>query len=260
MKLVQVLLLMLSLAASGAVQATVSLSGTRLVFDGRFTDVSIEARNQGRQEVLLQAWLEARDDSGARSNDLPFVLTPPISRLAPDGRQALRLMYEGRGMPTDHESLLHLYVMEIPRTRPGDGQLSIAIRQRINVLFRPPGLAGDPALTPERLRWVLEPDASGVPRLKVENPTTFHAALLSLELAGEQGSQPLGDDLLVPPGEHREVLLATRTLATRQRLLRFNALTDYGGQRVYSARFDVGIPFSASLVGDASSLAERTSP
>ncbi|BBP79260.1 MULTISPECIES: fimbrial biogenesis chaperone [Pseudomonas] len=259
MKPVQALLLALSLVSAAPAQATVSLSGTRLVFDGRFTDVSIEARNRGRQEVLLQAWLESREDAGG-AKDLPFVLTPPISRLAPDGRQALRLMYEGRGMPTEHESLLHLYVMEIPRVRPGDSQLSIAIRQRINVLFRPPGLAGDPALTPERLRWVLEPDASGVPRLKVENPTAFHAALLSLELAGEQGTHPLGDDLLVPPGEHREVLLATRAMASQQRLLRFNALTDYGGQRAYSARFDVGIPFSASLLGDASSLAERTSP
>ncbi len=96
----------------------------------------------------------------------------------------MRLIYEGRGMPTNRESLLHLYVMEIPRAPSGEGRLSIAIRQRINVLH---------------LRWVLERDASGVLRLKVENPTPFHASLLSLELADEQGRHLLGDDLLVPP-------------------------------------------------------------
>ncbi len=259
MRLLQALLLALSVAA-GPVQAAVSLSGTRLVFDGRFTDVSLEARNRDRQEVLLQAWLQAPEDSGPGSSDLPFVLTPPISRLAPDGRQALRLMYEGRGMPMDHESLLHLYVMEIPRQRPGDSQLSIAIRQRINVLFRPPGLVGDPALTPEQLRWVVEADAGGEPRLTVANPTVFHAALLRLELADEQGSLPLGDDLLVPPGEQRDVVLTNRELASGGYWLRFNALTDYGGQRTYTARFDFDSPFSASLVGDASSSAEWTSP
>ncbi|AMB86877.1 pili assembly chaperone [Pseudomonas agarici] len=259
MRLLQALFLALSVASAGPVPATVSLSDTRLVFDGRFTDVSVEARNRGSQEVLLQAWLEAREGSEARSTDLPFVLTPPISRLAPDGRQALRLMYEGRGMPTDHESLLHLYVMEIPRLLPGDSQLSIAIRQRINVLFRPPGLVGDPALTPARLRWVVDADAEGGPRLRVENPTAFHAALLRLELADEQGSRPLGDDLLVLPGEQREVVLVSG-LASGGYWLRFNALTDYGGQRTYTARFDFDSPFSASLVGDASSSAERTSP
>ncbi|KPA93039.1 P pilus assembly protein, chaperone PapD [Pseudomonas asplenii] len=242
--------LLLGLVVAAPVLASVSLSGTRLVFDGRFRDVSIEARNRGRQEVLLQAWLEGHEDS--HPNHLPFVLTPPIARLAPEGRQALRLMYEGRGMPAGRESLLHLYVMEIPRTQAGDSRLSIAIRQRINVLFRPAGLAGDPAQTPQRLRWRLERDASGVPRLKVENPTDFHAALLGLELAGEQGRHPLGDDLLIPPGGRRELLLSSRALAVRPAWLRFNALTDYGGQRAYRARCDFGAPFNASLVGDAS--------
>ncbi|WP_017904857.1 fimbrial biogenesis chaperone [Pseudomonas asplenii] len=242
--------LVLGLVVAQSGLASVSLSGTRLVFDGRFRDVSIEARNRGRQEVLLQAWLEGHEES--RAHHLPFVLTPPISRLAPEGRQALRLMYEGRGMPSGQESLLHLYVMEIPRTRAGDGRLSIAIRQRINVLFRPAGLAGDPAQTPQRLRWLLERDASGVPRLKVENPTDFHAALLGLELAGEQGRHPLGDDLLVPPGGRRELLLSSRALAVRPAWLRFKALTDYGGQRAYSARVDFGAPFNASPIDDAS--------
>ncbi|QXI29502.1 fimbrial biogenesis chaperone [Pseudomonas vanderleydeniana] len=246
----RVFFLMWGLAVTAPVWATVSLSGTRLVFDGHFRDVSIEARNRGRQEVLLQAWLEGHEDN--RADHLPFVLTPPISRLAPEGRQALRLMYEGRGMPSGQESLLHLYVMEIPRAPSGDGRLSIAIRQRINVLFRPPGLSGDPALTPQRLRWVLERDASGVPRLKVENPTDFHAALLRLELADEHGRHLLGDDLLVPPGGRRELLLTSRALSAHPGWLRFNALTDYGGQRSYRARFDFGAPFNASLVGEAS--------
>lgn len=252
MNRLQVWVLLLGLVSTASALANVSLSGTRLVFDGRFRDVSIEARNRGRQEVLLQAWLEGHEE--ARASHLPFVLTPPISRLPPEGRQALRLMYEGRGMPGNRESLLHLYVMEIPRTPSGEGRLSIAIRQRINVLFRPPGLTGDPAQTPQRLRWVLERDASGVPRLKVDNPTDFHAALLSLELADEHGRHPLGDDLLVPPGGRRELLLTSRALASRQAWLRFNAVTDYGGQRTYRARFDFGAPFSASLVGDAALL------
>lgn len=244
------LLGLLWLVWTSQAEAAVSLSGTRLVFDGRFTEVSIEARNRGTREVLLQAWLEALPGAG-ESAVLPFVLTPPLSKLAPNGRQSLRLMYAGRGMPADRESLLHLYVMEIPRAGSGEGQLSIAIRQRINVLFRPKGLPGDPAATPEALRWVLERGDREGARLKVENLTAFHAVLVGLELTDEHDTQPLGDDLLLAPGESRELRLTAQAATAGQRLLRFNALTDYCGQRTYSARVDFDVLSSAMLVDAA---------
>ncbi|WP_191486414.1 molecular chaperone [Pseudomonas sp. FEN] len=243
---------------SGPLQAAVSLSGTRLVFDGRFREVSIEARNRGTEEVLLQAWLSDANAGPESSANLPFVLTPPLSRLAPESRQVLRLMYEGLGMPSGRESLLHLYVLEIPRTRPGDGLLNIAIRQRINVLFRPPGLPGDPAATPQRLNWTLVRDDSGVLRLRVENPTVFHAALLNIQIEADprQGApQRPGDDLLVPPGERRELILA-RSPAQH---LQFKALTDYGGQRAYYARLVFGAPFNASLSADSAHSEQKVS-
>nr|WP_248803268.1 molecular chaperone [Pseudomonas sp. MWU13-2100] len=258
MKRWSVLALLLVVCADGPLQAAVSLSDTRLVFDGRFREVSIEARNRGAQEVLLQAWLSDANEGAEPSANLPFVLTPPLSRLAPAGRQVLRLMYEGLGMPTGRESLLHLYVLEIPRTRPGDGVLNIAIRQRINVLFRPPGLPGDPAATPQRLNWTLVRDDSGVHRLRVENPTVFHAALLNIQI--EESPRPgpplrQGNDLLVPPGERRELILAR---APAQHL-QFKALTDYGGQRAYRARLAFGTPFNASLSGDTIHTEQKVS-
>ncbi|NWB97972.1 molecular chaperone [Pseudomonas gingeri] len=258
MKGLKVLALLLGLLAGGPLQAAVSLSGTRLVFDGRFREVSIEARNRGSQEVLLQAWLSDGGEESSPSANLPFVLTPPLSRLASEGRQVLRLMYEGLGMPTDRESLLHLYVLEIPRTRPGDGVLNIAIRQRINVLFRPPGLPGDPAATPQRLNWTLVRDASGVHRLRVENPTVFHAALLNIQIEEaprQRGPQRQGDDLLVPPGERRELILAS----SPAQHLQFKALTDYGGQRAYHARLAFGTPFNASLSDDTAHSEQKVS-
>jgi len=243
--------------AAAPLQAAVSLSGTRLVFDGRFREVSIEARNRGAEELLLQAWLSDANEGAEPSANLPFVLTPPLSRLAPKGRQVLRLMYEGLGMPAERESLLHLYVLEIPRTRPGDGVLNIAIRQRINVLFRPPGLPGDPAATPQRLNWTLVRDDSGVHRLRVENPTVFHAALLNIQIEepGQGAPQRQEDDLLVPPGERRELILAR----SPAQYLQFKALTDYGGQRAYRARLAFGTPFNASLSGDTAHSEQKVS-
>ncbi|OSN66866.1 putative fimbrial chaperone LpfB [Pseudomonas syringae pv. actinidiae] len=149
------LLVVLLLASSVAAQGAISLSGTRLIFDGRYHEASIEVRNRGKAEALLQTWLsDARDDDDrlpAERRSLPFVVTPPLTRLSTGDRQVLRVLYQGAGMPQERESLLHLYVLEVPRRQNGVRQLNIAVRQRINVFYRPRGLDGDPADTASAL-------------------------------------------------------------------------------------------------------------
>ena len=213
---------------SGDGLAAVSLAGTRLIFDGRDREVSIQASNGGAKELLLQAWLSAADEL-ARPEDLPFVVTPHLVHLPAQGKQTLRLLYEGVGMPEERESLLHLYVMEIPRRSDAQQQLTIAVRQRINVFYRPPGLRGNPADAAHQLLWQQVHEPGGEVRLHVSNPTAFHVSLLALKLDGLQ----VRDDWLIKPGEATSVPLAGDGHATR---LSFKALTDYGGQRAYCAQ------------------------
>lgn len=222
-----------------AALGSVSLSGTRLVFDGRFNQASIEVRNRGGREVLLQVWLKngQQNDDAAVDEALPFVVTPHLVQLAAQGREQLRLLYQGVGMPEDRESLLHLYVLEIPRRAEGAQQLNIAVRQRINVFYRPPGLAGDPALAPESLLW----ERSDRQSLRLRNPTPFYAALQDVRLDGIQ----LSDYLLLAPGAGHDWPLKA---ASRTAPLSFKALTDYGGQRGYCARLHESAAVSARLL------------
>ncbi|MEB0040452.1 MULTISPECIES: molecular chaperone [unclassified Pseudomonas] len=239
-----------------AAQAAVSLSGTRLIFDGAFREVSIEVVNRSNHEVLLQAWLSDAEDLDAdQSHDLPFALTPHLSQLSANGKQALRLLYEGVGRPQTRESLLHLYVMEIPRRVEGENQLSIAIRQRINVFYRPQGLSGDPAQTAEALLWSLMRDEDGASFLRVSNPTAYHVSLQHLQLDGTAGKQLVSDYQLLPPGmTHNLPLGAVAPGNPGWHHLSFTALTDYGGQRYYSAEVDGRSPFNARLRQAAASL------
>lgn len=245
-------LIALTVLGSASVQGAVSLSGTRLIFDGAFREVSIEAVNRSRHEVLLQAWLsdahsqDEGEPEGKVRADLPFVLTPHLSQLPGQGKQALRLLYEGVGMPAERESLLHLYVMEIPRRAQGENQLSIAIRQRINVFYRPPGLPGDPADTAQALHWQLARDASGASALQVNNHTAYHASLQHLRLDGASGQQAVSDYLLLAPGAMHSLPLK-QPVVTEQRLS-FSALTDYGGQRQYHAQINGLVPVNAKEV------------
>lgn len=221
-------------------QAGVSLAGTRLIFDGKYREASIEASNRSDKEVLLQAWLSAADQS-SRPEDLPFVVTPHLVHLPSQGKQSLRLLYEGVGMPGGRESLLHLYVMEIPRRSDAKQQLTIAVRQRINVFYRPAGLGGNPADAAQGLLWQLVKEPGGEIRLHVRNPTPFHVSLLALQLDGER----VRDDWLIKPAQTTSVLLARGVSAAR---LSFKALNDYGGQRGYCAQLSHNGPESARLM------------
>jgi len=236
----------LALLFSASAQAAVSLAGTRLIFDGAFREVSIEVINRSNREVLLQAWLsDAADVGSGEPDNLPFVVTPPLSQLSANGKQALRILYEGVGMPQGKESLLHLYVMEIPQRMGGENQLNIAIRQRINVFYRPPGLSADPADSAQALLWQLSRDARGESMLQVSNRALYHVSLQGLRLDGTAGKHDVSDYLLLAPG-------ATRTLSVPDGIdwqrLSFKALTDYGGQRDYRAEIDWRLPFSARLL------------
>jgi len=247
----RLMLLAVPLLTSVCAQGALSLTGTRLIFDGRYREVSLEVRNPGQDEVLVQAWLSLPlDDEASLASPrvLPFVVTPPLSRVSAGGRQALRVLYQGAGMPEDRESLLHLSVLEIPRREPGNRQLTIAVRQRINVFYRPVGLPGDPAESAQRLNWTMTDNGSGKTQLQVNNPTAYHASLESLNLDGVQVS----DHLLLAPGARIELPVSASTQPSGLHRLVFKALTDYGGQRGYCTHLNAQASSSARLLENLS--------
>ena len=223
---------------SGQAQAVVSLTGTRLVFDGRFQEAGIEMTNQDRTQALVQAWLENPHGQEDGAGPLPFVVTPHLVQLPAQGRQMLRILYEGIGMPSDRESLLHLYVLQVPRRSEARQQLNIAVRQRINVFYRPVGLAGDPADAAQGLVW--QWPQSDRPSIEVRNPTPFHVSLHNLSLNG----RALTDDLMIAPFSSHRLPLPVGAQAAPD-LLSFTALTDYGGSRKFCAEPRYDAPFSA---------------
>lgn len=223
--------LILGLSGSPSAEGMITLSATRLVFDGALSEVVVQALNQGSKPVLLQAWLSTVQD---RERPVPFALTPPLAHLQPNGRQALRLFYRGEGLPSQQESLFYLYVLAIPQATPGSNALQIAVRQRINVFYRPPGLVGDAADSPAALRWSRSADGR---RLAVLNPGAYHVALIEVTLGG----QPLGESALVAPGTRQELQIPAG-VPTSASHISFVALSDFGGQYPYTATLQTSPP------------------
>lgn len=223
-------------------QAVVSLAGTRLVFDGAYREATIEVSNRGDAQVLIQAWLTDARTGQEGKVDLPFVVTPHLAQMPAGGRQTLRVLYEGAGVPEDRETLLHLYVLEVPRRSEARQQLNIAVRQRINVFYRPAGLPGDPAHAAQAVAWRWQ--AGDRSAIKVRNPTPFHVSLQNVTLNGVEVSE---DVMLEPLSEQTLALPASLTFDVAPGRLRFKALTDYGGLREFCAQTQNNEPFSARL-------------
>lgn len=225
-------------ASLNSAQGSISLNGTRLVFNAREVEASLVVHNQGEQEVLVQSWLDAGDVALSAGM---FAITPPLVRLPAAGKQQLRVLYQGQGLPDDRESVFWINVQEIPQKAASRNVLQFAVRQRIKLFFRPEKLTGSAQEAAASLLWHLHDGA-----LSVQNPTGFHISFAALKVQGEGYQGVLEESFMVRPGATLAVALK-RIPASVPLRLQFEAINDFGGLDGYQARLDHQAPVQAHL-------------
>ncbi|KWK85672.1 molecular chaperone [Burkholderia ubonensis] len=212
------------LLSSGASFAGITLDGTRVVLAAPSKEASLMVRNRAPEDVMIQAWMDARDEKA----DVPFAITPTLSRLGGDKQQTLRVLYYGQGLPTDRESAFWLNVQEIPQKSKSDNTLQIAVRQRIKFFYRPAGLPGNVESAPAQLRWRLV-NRNGKAQLEVNNPSAFHVSLASVKV--QSGSREYAAAAeMVPPSATRafDVKDLPGSAAAAGVKVHFESINDYG--------------------------------
>lgn len=232
---------LLSLLAVSQANAGISLSATRLVFDGKHKEASITVRNSG-EDVLIQSWVDT-DTPGVTS--VPFAVTPPLVRVVGKEQQLLRVIYEGTGMPSDRESVVWLNVQEIPQASKEKNTLQLAVRQRIKVFFRPVELSAEAYLAPTQLLWRLE-NRAGKTVLAVNNPGLFHVSMADIKLQSGTLTEQTADSTMIAPGENKEFAINKFTTTTTPSVL-FTSINDYGAQDRYIVKLSNGASSQAGL-------------
>jgi chaperone protein EcpD len=216
--------------------ASVIIIGTRVVYPLHAKDVSVRLNNNGTTPSLVQAWI---DDGNAaaipETISVPFILSPPIFRIDSAHSQLLRVVYTGAGQAaTDRETVYWLNVLDIPPkpdASAGDNTLQFAVRSRIKLFLRPPGLAGDAGLAPALVRWSLVRDGASL-KLLATNPTPFHVSLAEVVLTGATGatgalSKPQSG-MVSPLSEHSFVLEGADPATQAATTVQFKYVNDYG--------------------------------
>lgn len=217
-------------------EASVIISGTRVVYPAQEKEVTVRLTNEGKVPMLVQSWLDNGDaDANPDSIKVPFTLTPPIFRMDAGKGQAVRLMYTQEPLPTDKESLFWLNVLEVPpkaANPEGRNLLQFAFRTRIKLFFRPSGLQGNSQEAPNKLVWKLinDKDGKGL-ALEASNPTPYYVNFSSVGLkVGDHSYSQQGalGGMVAPGGSSTFLIKELTTRPAGGARADFSTINDYG--------------------------------
>lgn len=181
--------------------AGIVIDSTRVIYPADKKEVTVSLKNTGTHPTLIQSWIDTGDPlASPGKSTVPFVIMPPITRIDGGKGQTLRLIYTGKALPEDRESIFWLNVLAVP-PKKADAKshlLNVAYQTRIKLFFRPSSLnlkANDAA---QKLQWKIESGA-----LSVFNPTPYYISLLNVEWLKAGTSVSVAGEMVSPFGQIR---------------------------------------------------------
>ncbi|MBK4996007.1 molecular chaperone [Pseudomonas sp. S37] len=202
--------------------AALTISTTRIVYEGPQRSTSVVIANPGKRPYAAQVWVNtAADDS---TTAVPFMTAPGLFKLTAGREQSVQISGLPNDLPQDRESLFFFNLQEIPQA-VGEQRnaLNIALRTRIKLFYRPSQVSGDPVRQLKELQ-AHRVQVAGVPHLRIHNPTPYHYTFNRLEAVNGKQNHPLANaDMLAPLSEQLFALPVT----AKQVLV--SVINDYGG-------------------------------
>ncbi|EJO6491799.1 TPA: fimbria/pilus periplasmic chaperone [Citrobacter freundii] len=133
------------IASTQSVHAGIVIYGTRIIYPAEKNEVLVHLMNQGERSSLVQSWIDDGDTLlPPEKIQVPFLLTPPVVKVAGDSGQQLKIKKMPNSLPGNKESLFFLNVLDIPPNNPdsaGKNVLKFAMQNRIKLFYRPKGVS-----------------------------------------------------------------------------------------------------------------------
>ncbi|MEK5746114.1 molecular chaperone [Acinetobacter nosocomialis] len=222
--------------------AEIILHGTRVIYPSDAREVSLQLSNNGTTPSLVQAWI---DDGNSKStpdeSNVPFIITPPISRVEPTKGQTLRItaLPSASQLNQNKESIFWLNVLDIPPKPEGKKQvnnetlpnnfLQLAIRSQIKFFYRPANLKENIDTFSEKIQWVKNGEI-----LLIKNPTPFYITMSSIfQEVNHQKIDLLKQGLMLSPFSEDHIKLKNSNITN----MSFVYINDYGGRIEQTIKF-----------------------
>lgn len=190
----------------------IALGATRVIYPQSASQTSLPVSNSSStQRFLVNSWVE---DAQGRKVD-SFVATPPLFVSEPNTENTLRIVYVGKALPNDRESLFYLNVKAIPSldrsTVAGKNILQLAILSRIKLFVRPENLP----LQESEVISKISINRSGN-EIRITNPTPYYVTLVNIDVDGKKT-----ESIMIAPK-------ASSSLGITGNKITFQAINDYG--------------------------------
>ncbi len=193
-------LTIIALCASISAQASVIIGGTRVVVTDSPNGTSLTLSNPENSGVfLVQSYITPYTDASNKTTGdtaIPFIVTPPLFRIEPGQQNAVRIMYTGKDLPQDKESVFYYHAKAIPQLKKDSGNiLALTIDSALKLFYRPQALTGR-AATEAYKKVIFRRQGES---LVASNPTPYHISLYEI-MAGEGKIDIKTQPLLMPHG------------------------------------------------------------
>lgn len=210
-------------------QAGVTIDGTRIVFPASSSNVGVQIRNEFSMPALVQAWIDDGDlNEIPAAEKIPFVISPPLSRVEPNQGQMIRIIQTGTPqLAQDRETLFWFNMLDIP---PEDSNLiaknilSFTVRTRIKLFYRPVALN---TVNNDIYNQIQFSFSETDKNLIINNPTPYFITFVDIRVSADPTIKKISQALMLAPYSTEKI--NELQLNSSPQSIEYSVLNDLGG-------------------------------
>lgn len=214
--------------------ASVVMPNTRVIYNGGAQEQSIQFANEDASPSVMQVWTDSGDEqSTPKTADSPFIVTPPVFRIEPKAGQTVRLVFTGKQLPQDRESVFYLNTLQIPSINNAyadQNQMLVVLRNRVKIFYRPAAIEGAPQKAAEKLEFHVESKGAAL-QLAASNASNYYLSLVSGELICGTRTSTFTPGMIAPRADARWTVNGTCPAGSTPAEVKFTYVDDYGALR-----------------------------
>lgn len=208
--------------------SSVSITGTRVIYDEAERSVAVKLTNQGNTTSIVQAWIDDKMTNQEPSDgSSPFILYPAVSKIIGGGEQYLRIKKIENIKNSDVESLYWLNVKDIPE-EPKEkdiNYLQFSILTKIKLFYRPSSLKNKMNDIYNDLLWSVEKRKGGI-YLIAKNNSSYYISMTEIKLKSSTKKMPL--EMIAPKSSAEWILKNINLTDVESGQAEYGAVNDYG--------------------------------
>ncbi|MHA7847496.1 fimbrial biogenesis chaperone [Serratia sp. D1N4] len=212
--------------------ASVVMLNTRVIYPSGSQSQTVQLTNNDNIPYVVQMWSDINNPSSTPDKaDGPFVVVPALFRIEPKTGQSVRLVFTGKDLPQDRESVFYLNSVQIPPKNvagAAENQMLVVLRNRIKIFYRPKGIVGSPEKITEQLHFSLNQQA-GQWVLTAKNDSGFYASFINAAAVVGNKEVPFKADMVAPKSQASWKLEKGAASPAGAQKVKFTLVNDYGG-------------------------------